>query len=418
MYYPIFLFLLFYLSWSLAISPAQGIDLSSVRLLIIIIFFLWLGQGLAKKKIYIGKNCQTFLIIIFLFLSIFSYFFSQNESWALRKILFLLSIFPIFFVASDIFREKAKAIKSLWFVLWGGLLTALLGMVQFFTGLIFSLEKVYSFWSNWIVVPFLGKSFSQAVLENPSWLVSIGGETFLRATSTFPDPHMFSFFLNILFFSSVGFYLMSRKKILLFFMAIFFLTNLLTFSRGGYLGILAGGLFLVFGLILTEKKFRFAGAVFLVVLALVVFLPSPISSRLYSSFDLKEGSNAGRIETWEKAANVLAQNPLGVGIGNYPLKIKPTAGYREPIYAHNTYLDIALESGILNGIIWLSLVVCSFFSFLRKTRENKLFWGLSAAILAFSVHSLVELPLYSVTVLPLFLIILGFSSYGIGEKNK
>ncbi len=418
MFYVIFSFLVFYLSLGVAISPAQDIDLSSIRILILVIFLLWLMRGLIRKYIYLGNNFQTILIISFLFLAVFSFFFSQNGIWAGRKILFLLSIFPIFFVASDIFREKEKAIKSLWLILFGGLITALLGILQFFLQFVFSLEKVYSFWSNWIVIPFLGRSFSQAVLENPSWLVNIGGKTFLRATATFPDPHMFSFFLGMLFFLSIGLYLKNRKKIIWIFISIFLLADLLTFSRGGYLGLLAGLSFLIFGLILIEKKIRFAGIVSLILLILVIFFPSPISNRLSSSFDFREGSNAGRIETWKKAGDVLVQNPFGVGIGNYPLKIKPTADYREPIYAHNAYLDISLESGILNGIIWISIIFYSFFLFYKRAKKDKFFWGLSAAILGFSVHSLVELPLYSVAVLPLFLIVLSFSSYGLSKKNK
>ena len=79
-----------------------------------------------------------------------------------------------------------------------------------------------------------------------------------------------------------------------------------------------------------------------------VLLPAGFSS----IFDLKEGSNVGRLEMWKKSAEVALDNPFsGVGIGNYPLEVKASADYREPITAHNTYLDIASETGIISLLV-------------------------------------------------------------------
>jgi len=107
---------------------------------------------------------------------------------------------------------------------------------------------------------------------------------------------------------------------------------------------------------------------------------------------------------------------MGVGIGNYPLEIKATADYREPIYAHNTYLDIAAETGLVSLLFWLLVLGTALATFLKKARRSPLFLFCALSIIIFSAHSLVETAIYSPVVLTLFLIILSFS--GIKETDE
>jgi len=317
----------------------------------------------------------------------------------------------------DSAEKMAKMAKAL---IFSGMAVSLIGIIQFGLQFIAGLEWTYKFWSDHIVIPFLGKSFGKAVLDNPSWLVNVSGKTYLRATSVFPDPHMFSFYLGMLIPLAIGllFYLKKRKGWIVFSLIIFLVADLLTFSRGGYLGIFAGAVLTV-GLFWKKINFKYK-MVSLAIASLVVItliLPSSVSHRFYSIFNLNEGSNQGRIEIWKKASDILQDNFLiGVGIGNYPLEIKPTADYREPIYAHNTYLDIGLDSGIFNAIIWIWFIVLIFFDFLKKGKNNSLFLMVAVSITVFSVHSLVETAIYSPVVLTLFLILAALSN--IEEKNE
>ena len=409
--YKFLLLISLYLPFQIALNPSEGFDVASIRVAIIILFLVWLASGLKKKKIIFQKNIQTLLIISFLFLSLFSVFFSANSEWSLRKILFFFSVFPIYFVAASILDSREKILKAARYLVLGGSVAALLGILQFFGQFIFGLKAVYGFWADYLAVPFLGQTFSQAVLQNPSWLVNIAGVTYFRATATFPDPHMFSFFLGLLIPLALALLIASPKKIWLS-LALFLLlvADFLTFSRGGYLGL---GAALIIMLIIfwkeigqTYKKAILAG---LMGLLIFVIIPNPFSARFVSIFNLKEGSNSGRIETWKQAANVIAEHPVwGVGIGNYPLEIKAVASYREPIYAHNTYLDIATDSGIANALIWMSILIFSITSFLKRAKEHPIFWGAGISLIIFSVHSLVETAIFSPVVLTLFLIILSF----------
>jgi O-antigen ligase len=134
--------------------------------------------------------------------------------------------------------------------------------------------------------------------------------------------------------------------------------------------------------------------------------------RFYSSFNPAEGSNSSRILIWKEGFTVLLKNPLGVGLGNFPLAVKPSAVYREPIYAHMLYLDIALETGLLGLIFWLLLIYSILRTFYLKSKDNPIYLAGFFSIIIFSSHSLVESPLFSIHILTLFLII-----SALGVKN-
>lgn len=407
------LFLAAYLPWQVALNPSEGIDLASGRVLVLLVFLLWVAESLKNKKLVIKKTVQTGLVASFLFLNLVSVVAAKNTEWSSRKLLFLFSLFPLYFVASAMLKNKNKIVAISKVLVFSGAAVALVGLIQFFSQFIFGLEQVYAFWASNVIAPFLGKTFSEAVLQNPSWLVNISGKTYLRATATFPDPHMLSFFLGLIIPIAVALFLLENKKTLYGLLVVLLLfCDLATFSRGGYLGIFAGVLaatFCYWNKIQKKHKTYLIAGVAIFVLSL--FIPNPVSQRYFSSFNLKEGSNKGRIETWQKALDVIAGHPIiGVGIGNYPLEIKATANYREPIYAHNTYLDIAAETGIPNALVWIGLLSSAIISFLKKSKESIIFSAFAISLIIFSAHSLVETAIYSPVVLTLFLIILSFSN--------
>jgi O-antigen ligase len=303
--------------------------------------------------------------------------------------------------------RKEKIVR---FLLWGGFFAALAGLFQFFLQFIIGAKETLALWSQ-IIIPFLGRSFSQAVLENPSWMVNVSGLDLFRALAFFPDPHMLAYYLNLLSPFSLVFFLKSKKKIYLIMFTLMLLASFLTFSRGGYLGIIAS--FLVGVVFFTKKMSRrkagwIYGSIFLALIIILSF-QNPVSHRFYSSFNLSEGSNLGRLTAWKESAGVIANNPLGVGLGNYPLEVKPSADYREPIYSHNLYLDIAAETGIINALVFLALILYSFFSFYKKSRKDYLNLAGAMGIASFAIHSLFETPLFSVHILPLLLIIISLS---------
>jgi len=419
MFYSFLLFFCIYLPFQLAINPATGIDLASGRVFILLLAFFWLLEGLKNRKIIIAPTIQTFLVFSFLFFSALSLVVAQNTDWSLRKLAFLFSIFPLYFIVSAIARNQKIARNILKFLVWGAGLSAFIGILQFALQFIIGLENSLHFWS-FLITPFLGKSFSQAVFANPSWLVNISGVTVFRSVSLFPDPHMFSFYLGLMLPWAFVFYFFSKKRELVY-LGIFFLiltADLLTFSRGGYMGILAGFLFsILFFWNRIKVNYRKALVFALIMISLAAIIPNPVSRRLVSSFDLTEGSNLGRIETWKSSLGIIKSNPLlGVGLGNYPLEIKPSADYREPIYSHSLYLDIAAETGVVNAFFWITLLMAAFISYIKLGKKDLFYLGGAVSLIIFSIHSIFETPLFSPRILPLLLTIVALSNLKISDE--
>lgn len=414
MLYNLLLFFCLYLPFQLALNASEGFDLASGRVFALVLGILWLFKSLAQKRFFLPNKIQTLLLFSFLFLSVFSFVFAQNTEWAYRKLLFLLSFIPLCFIAADFGLNKEKAEKIIRFLIYGAGLISLVGIFQFVLQFLIGINETLSFWQK-VIAPFLGNSFSQSVFQYSSWLVGISGHTYMRSIAFFPDPHMFSFYIGMLLPFSIALYFGSKKNIFLLISIGILISDLLTFSRGGYLGLLAGLVFALF--ILRAKMIRtfslrkFAAInIFVLLATAIIIFPNPVSNRLFSSFDTNEGSNAERFENWNQSLEVIRNNPLGVGIGNYSLEIKPSADYREPIYSHNLYLDIAAETGTINALIFIWLIIASIFSFIKLGKNNKIYLAGAISLVIFSIHSVFETPLYSVHILPLLLIIIALST--------
>ena len=418
MSYKFLLAICVYLPFQLAISPTPEIDLASIRILIILLFFSWILEGLKNKKLILPAKIPLLLVFSFLFFCALSLAVSKNINWSFRKLAFLFSIFPLYFIASALIKNGSEYKKIIKLLVWGAGLSAIIGLVQFIIQFVAGLDYSMKLWSL-VIRPFLGTAFSQAVMDNPSWLVNLSGKTVFRAVSLFPDPHMFSFYLGMVIPWSIALYFEEKKKLYALIFIVLLAADFLTFSRGGYLGLMAGIIFwLLFSgkkiIAAHKKKFAFG----LIILFLIIFTKNPVSRRLVSSFDLGEGSNQGRLETWKQSFEVIRKNPLlGVGLGNYPLEIKPSADYREPIYSHNLYLDIAAETGILNAVIFIALLLSAIISFIKKSAQNNFFMAGAVSLAIFSAHSFFETPLFSVHILPLFLIIISLSDNNQKIKN-
>lgn len=305
----------------------------------------------------------------------------------------------------------------------GAVISALIGLAQFLSQGVLNQEQIISFWSQNVLPWFSGQTFGNLVAQNPSWLVEIQGKSFLRAFGLFPDPHMLAFFLGLTFpFVLAAVFLGQKFKAGLFAILCLMTAVLaLTFSRGGYLGFFVAFLFLIFfvwpGISRAGKGFLKNGA--LVLLVLFFLAGGLISARFFSSFNLNEGSNQGRLAIWRESFNVFLKNPiLGVGLGNYPLTTDPYIDYRSPVTSHNLYLDILAETGIFGLAAWLWFIAAAAKAAWRKMKSvQKEDWivGLGAlgALVYFSVHSFFETAIFNPTVLAFLMIVGGLAASSI-----
>lgn len=113
-----------------------------------------------------------------------------------------------------------------------------------------------------------------------------------------------------------------------------------------------------------------------------------------------------RLDFWKNAGEIIAENPLlGVGIGNWKIKSLP---YEKTLVddsnissnAHNDFLELTAETGIVNGLIYLSLFVFILWISVKrilqaKEKEVQLVAIFSLMLLsAYGLDALLNFPLY------------------------
>jgi len=369
-------------------------------------------------------------LIIFIILSFWSLIGAEDIGLGARKILYFVSIFPLYFVVVGLADRQEKAKKVFLGLALGAGAVSLVGIIQFLSQFVFGLENVYRFWAVNILPVFSGFNLGALILAYPSWLVNINGATIMRAFSVFSDPHIFSFYLGLTLPFIVAFLSGTRDKIkkFIFFFSLYLLVLaglLFSFTRGAYLAVIISLLTIsfLFWKYLNSKKIPL-----LLLISLLVFvIPStPISARFYSSFDLSEGSNLGRLEMWENAGRIGWGNLWqGVGLGNYFLTVSHGSDYRNPITAHNFYLDLLSEIGVFALLLWLALIGGTIFFLFRRLgefsfeREKKIFLIASiGSLVYFSVHSFFETAIYHPSVLAALMVILGLSANLLRKEKK
>ena len=415
--------LIIYLPFQIALNPIPGFDLASIRVFIILLFLILVIRK--DFKSLLSKNLQKIGLLFFLILSSVSLIGTENVFWGFRKILFFLSIFPLYFLIVALVDNWAKIKKVVLALVIASGLIALIGLIQFFAQFIFSLDKVYNFWAVNITPVFSGFSLGTMILAYPSWLVNVGGITIMRAFSFFSDPHMFSFYLGLTLPLVVVLLLKGyRKKLLIVIYPLLFIALLLTFTRGAYLAIIITFLVLA-GLIWKYLGNKKVSILLYLSLLLIIIPHTPFSDRFYASFDLDEGSNMGRLEMWQQASQTGMDNFWqGVGLGNYSLIVDADLDYRNPVTAHNLYLDFFSEMGIFTLTVWLILILGTIGQLFEKLinsdnmKEKYVLIGLIGSLVYFLVHSCFETAIYNPVVLALLMVVLGLSTVVLNYATK
>ena len=422
-----FFLLIAYLPFQIALNPRPGFDLASSRVFIILLFVVYLVNVVRKNNLFPWKifynNIRSIGLLFFLTLAGLSIIGTGNIFWGLRKTIFFLSIFPIYFLTVALVNRWHQKKKIFLILTSSAGLVAFIGLLQFLAQFIFSLERVYTFWAINIIPIFSGFNLGSMILAYPSLLVNINGQTIMRAFSFFSDPHMFSFYLGLILPLGIVYSLLIKnRKILFLNFSLLFFVLLLTFTRGAYLAVAISFIVLSF-LIYKYLKDKKTACLLLLILLIFIVPITPIADRFYSTFNLSEGSNIGRLEMWKQASKIGFSNFWqGIGLGNYALTVDAQFDYRNPVTAHNLYLDIFSEMGIFGLLVWLFLIlgtISQLFCKLKKMKNEKekyIFIGLIGSLIYFLIHSCFETAIYSPTILAVFMVILGISTVVI--KNK
>jgi len=397
-----FILLIGLLPFSFALNLFPDIDLSIVRVIIPLVFLIWILKSLSQKKLFLDTRFRAWLILMIFLLAVLSLSWSENFNKALRKVLFLGSIFPVYWVAFASLRKKIQVDIFLKTIFFTSLLTAFVGLLQFFGQFFWGLENVLALQRS-ISPFFLGNNFAEVVSQYNSWLVNLNGKTIFRSLAFFPDPHLFSLFLNTSLPISAYLYGTKKQPVFLVGLFVILLSSLLAFSRGGFLSLIMA---LAFYWIISFRKISIIKNLFFIAALLALLATSnPFSQRLFSSFNFQDGSVGERLRLLEQSWEITKNNLwTGVGIGNLSEKIEPLSDQRIPIYAHNLFLDFSVEIGILGGLALLIIILSPIVTFFKKPTSINL--CLAIIFIIILTHSMFETPFYSVRNLPLILSLL------------
>jgi O-antigen ligase len=226
----------------------------------------------------------------------------------------------------------------------------------------------------------------------------------------FSNPNELAMAVNLIMPFAVVFGLTSRGVKRLAFFAIAALLAfavVVSFSRGGFLGLIAIG-----GVLLWKagrgRRFVTLGAGLVIAGAFVVSMPSGYGDRIFTILHTdadKTNSAQERQELLARGLDVIAHHPIvGVGVGNYGIY-----SIRQ-LVAHNSYIEIAAELGLAGLAAYLVLIFAPLRALRRIERaayarrahwsdtERETYYvsvGLQAVIISYAVCSFFQSAEYS-----------------------
>ncbi len=208
-----------------------------------------------------------------------------------------------------------------------------------------------------------------------------------------------------------------HRFVLIFLLGLVSGALILTFSRAGWLAALWGGLVFLF----FRDKRILAGVVLTAVLfslCFVRFSPLEVRKRTRTRPEIVREDIRWRVHVWEASLSLVKEKPLfGQGLNTYMDVVQRTRAGQDPIYAHNCFVQVLVETGLLGlgGFLWIlvSLARAAFQTGRRvyPVKEDQalliIMLGAFSGLMAFLVHSFFDVHFYSLQLSVYFWLIAG-----------
>lgn len=340
----------------------------------IAVFLMWSYPLIKNGSIKLYRtplDIPLFIFIVFMTISVFLSVYPYASRIQLYRILNYAAIFWILF---NTLRKDDELVS---FCSYLTILGALYGLA----GLVF------------IAGNFLGfKIFSS--------------EEFL--SFTFKNHNHFAGYMNMITWLCAGMslYYSGRKR--LFFLALTLISAMAVFlslSRGGLIGSFLGFLFFsLLGIFYRKRNiFYISGLISLLTIVLLVHGSFDTVLERVKTLQKPLISGADRIQMWEGVFNMIKDNLLtGTGIGTF--------AYVYPSYqtiegwvidhAHNNYLEIISETGIIGGVLLSLFILLLFWYVIRGLKSHSsedlsaISIGALSACLSLLIHEFFDFNLY------------------------
>jgi putative inorganic carbon (HCO3(-)) transporter len=180
-----------------------------------------------------------------------------------------------------------------------------------------------------------------------------------------------------------------------------------TFSRGGAFALIAALLWLYLRGTLNPKVLATSLVTVVAAGTVAAFTVRPLLVRAFFEKDYIAQSNVdSRLASWQAACRMIAEHPiLGVGPGSFQTEYSrtsrigelglaavanPAAGVSSPV-AHNMYLEVAAELGVIGFLLFVGIIATSFVSSERSLRmgmDRSTVGAIQASLLAMLVAAI------------------------------
>jgi len=385
----------------------SGFTVGAAEALVGLVLAAWLAKTVAAREVKLIYPPLFLPLLIFLGAILLSLTGALSLRYSFKEVLKWLEVLGIYlFVANVIEREQAQVVILV--MLLAGIGQALVGFYQFFGHV------------------------------GPQAFVVLS--RFMRAYGTFEQPNPYGGYLGLVlplayglllgarglgirtfgirkfvirkFVNSWGHHESTNLRVANFLLAILGLATMgaaliMSWSRGAWLGFAAA--FVLMNLAYSRRA-AVIFALFCLVLASVLVLgsiqtlPQTIVQRLTDFLPYLHGLDVGAVKVspanyallermahWQAAWRMFSDRPwLGVGIGNYEPVYPAYALEGWPLalgHAHNYYLNIAAEAGLVGLAAYLVLWGAAFWQAFRAIQFAQGYWrGVAVGILGVLTH--------------------------------
>ncbi|MBU4511257.1 O-antigen ligase family protein, partial [bacterium] len=400
-----------------------------LKLFVLVGITLWTLKCLIDKKIIWKKSETNLYIFLFILMMSISLLISKHTIVSLRDYITFISYFFIYFLILNNIGNR-KEFDSF--------------IILFF--IISFLVSLYTIFHYYGFILYL-KEFGPVIS-------TIGQKNWTSNYLALIFPLMFSYFLIE----------KSKRKKKFYFVAlsIVYATLMICQSRGIWISISLTSIFAIYisfkfkiiKILKENQKWLILLILTFVIITIIYSTDNllnksaiTVTERAMSTFDEKDPSINTRVLMWKNTLKMIQSRPLfGLGIGTFkmnyldyqaeflrdnPYYLKYWAHAGE---AHNEYLQIGAELGIIGLGIFLSIIFIFYnliLKYLKKeSRDNEkiIVFGLLMGITCFLIHSLFSFPLHVPALGSAFFIIVGltivylkdfrFSKFGNSKKGN
>lgn len=374
-------------TWS--ITPVLLIEASLI--------FLWLLKTNNLKEGCVFKRTELdFPILIFVILAVSSFAFSIYKHDSFLSLLALLGYAGIYYIIVNEFDRE---------------------MIRRTMKLIIAIAASISAYG---LLQYLG-------VFNHSWWMT---EDFVSAT--YVNHNHFAGYLELAIPLAVGIFFIRRPKSITYMLGLTIALILmvaafiLSQSRGAWISL--GMSILIMGLIMlrkmnyNKKNILTLAVLVIAVLFFIYFVKDVVSLRIetITNPELGEVSLGTRLQIWRGTINLIRENPMiGSGIGTFIWafnRYRPEGLNVQANFAHNDYLNMASEMGVLAPIImiWLFFIIIK--TGIRRSGSHPEILGCAIGVLSLSLHGLVDFNFHIPANMLLFSVYAGIIMNRSGEQ--